>query len=151
MAKRKISAALALMLMTLFMTVSAECATGMISQNGSGDIYITQTGWTAVNGAIYYVHATKSQMYDKHEACRNTFRWRGDKLYYFGNDGRMITRNTRYIKLNSDNSVKYIYTAGTGRRERYNPARKRYQEKHRGKWHDTGNQTNIWWRCDWQL
>lgn len=149
----KIGCTAAAIIMTLFLTVSAQCAetTGMYSQNGNGDIYITQTGWTAVNGAIYYVHATKSQMYDKHEACRNTFRWRGDKLYYFGNDGRMITRNTRYIKLNSDNSVKYIYTAGTGRRERYNPARKRYQEKHRGKWHDTGNQTNIWWRCDWQL
>lgn len=149
----KIGCTAAAIIMTLLLTVSAQCAetTGMYSQNGNGDIYITQTGWTAVNGAIYYVHATKSQMYDRHEACRNTFRWRGDKLYYFGNDGRMITRNTRYIKLNSDNSVKYIYTAGTGRRERYNPARKRYQEKRRGKWHDTGNQTNIWWRCDWQL
>ena len=149
----KIGCTAAAIIMTLLLTVSAQCAetTGMYSQNGNGDIYITQTGWTAVNGAIYYVHATKSQMYDRHEACRNTFRWRGDKLYYFGNNGRMITRNTRYIKLNSDNSVKYIYTAGTGRRERYNPARKRYQEKRRGKWHDTGNQTNIWWRCDWQL
>lgn len=149
----KIGCTAAAIIMTLFLTVSAQCAetTGMYSQNGNGDIYITQTGWTAVNGAIYYVHATKSQMYDRHEACRNTFRWRGDKLYYFGKDGRMITRNTRYIKLNNDNSVKYIYTAGTGRRERYNPARKRYQEKRRGKWHDTGNQTNIWWRCDWQL
>lgn len=149
----KIGCTAAAIIMTLLLTVSAQCAetTGMYSQNGNGDIYITQTGWTAVNGAVYYVHATKSQMYDRHEACRNTFRWRGDKLYYFGNDGRMITRNTRYIKLNSDNSVKYIYTAGTGRRERYNPARKRYQEKRRGKWHDTGNQTNIWWRCDWQL
>lgn len=149
----KIGCTAAAIIMTLLLTVSAQCAetTGMYSQNGNGDIYITQTGWTAVNGAIYYVHATKSQMYDRHEACRNTFRWRGDKLYYFGNDGRMITRNTRYIKLNSDNSVKYIYTAGTGRRERYSPARKRYQEKRRGKWHDTGNQTNIWWRCDWQL
>jgi len=148
----KIGCTAVAIIMTLFLTVSAQCAetTGMYSQNGNGDIYITQTGWTAVNGAIYYVHATKSQMYDRHEACRNTFRWRGDKLYYFGNDGRMITRNTRYIKLNSDNSVKYIYTAGTGRRERYNPARKRYQEKRRGKWHDTGNQTNIWWRCDFQ-
>lgn len=149
----KIGCTAAAIIMTLLLTVSAQCAetTGMYSQNGTGDIYISQTGWTTVNGGIYYVHATKSQIYDRHEACRNTFRWRGDKLYYFGNDGRMITRNTRYIKLNSDNSIKYIYTAGTGRRERYNPARKRYQENHRGKWHDTGNQTNIWWRCDWQL
>ena len=119
MAKRKISAALALMLMTLFMTVSAECATGMISQNGSGDIYITETGWVTVDGGIYYVHATKSQMYDRHEACRNTYRWRGNKLYYFRDNGKMLKKSTKYIKLNRDHSIRYIYTPGTNHNERW--------------------------------
>ena len=140
--------------MTLFLMICAEGAevsTQIYSRNAQGDIYITETGWVTIGSSTYYVHETKSRMYDKNEACRNVYRWKAEKLYYFGDDGRMITKNTHYIKLNKDKSVKYIYTPGTGHRERYNVAHRRYQEKRKGRWKDVGNQTNLWWCSDWQL
>ncbi len=98
-----------------------------------------------------YIHKTKSAMYDKGEPTRNAYRWRGDKLYYYGNSGRQLRHNTKYIKLHRNDSVKYIYTPGTNHNERYNVKHMRYQKrKKNGHWMDVGMQTNIWWMCDMQ-
>lgn len=134
----------------LLCCICAEASTGMRSHDAQGNVYISETGWVQIGSDIYYVHATKSRMYAEGEACRNTYRWRGDKLYYFGKDAKAIRHSTHYIKLDKDRTVKYIYTPGDGNRERYNVAHKRYQIKKHGKWEDTGMQTTIWWMCDWQ-
>ena len=134
----------------LLCCICAEASTGMRSHDAQGNVYISETGWVQIGSDIYYVHATKSRMYAVGEACRNTYRWRGDKLYYFGKDAKAIRHSTHYIKLDKDRTVKYIYTPGDGNRERYNVAHKRYQIRKHGKWEDTGMQTTIWWMCDWQ-
>ena len=134
----------------LFFTICAEASTGMYSRDAQGNVYISETGWVQIGSDTYYVHKTRSRMYAEGEACRNTYRWRGDKLYYFGKDAKAIRHSTRYIKLNKDRTVKYIYTPGSGHRERYNVAHKRYQIRGHGKWKDTGMQTTIWWMCDGQ-
>lgn len=134
----------------LLCCICAEASTGMRSHDAQGNVYISETGWVQIGSDTYYVHKTRSRMYAEGEACRNTYRWRGDKLYYFGKDAKAIRHSTHYIKLDKDRTVKYIYTPGDGNRERYNVAHKRYQIRKHGKWEDTGMQTNIWWMCDWQ-
>ena len=69
-------------------------------------------------------------MYEAHELLTNGYRVRGNKLYYFGADGAMVTKktrrdkSTRYIDFNRDGSVHYIYPAGYGNTdERYNAKR----------------------------
>ena len=134
----------------LLCCICAEASTGMRSHDAQGNVYISETGWVQIGSDTYYVHKTRSRMYAEGEACRNTYRWRGDKLYYFGKDAKAIRHSTHYIKLDKDRTVKYIYTPGDGNRGRYNVAHKRYQIKKHGKWKDTGMQTNIWWMCDWK-
>lgn len=132
--------------------VTAEAKTGMYSRDFEGNVFISETGWVQIGHDTYYVHSTKSRAYQENEACRNTYRWRGNKLYYFGDDAKMITKSTKYIKLNSDHSVKYIYTPGTNHNERWSSRSLLYQKHNKhGKWVTVeGNQTNLWWMCDWQ-
>lgn len=98
-----------------------------------------------------YIHKTKSAMYDRGEPTKDAYRWRNGKLYYFRHDGHMLRHSTKYIKLNRNDSVKYIYFPGTNHNERYNVRLKRYQvRKKNGHWKTVGQQTNIWWMCDMQ-
>ena len=63
----------------------------------------------------------------------------------------MIKKSTKYIKLNKDHSVKCIYTPGTNHNEKWSSKLLRYQRRtKRGEWKEVGNQTNLWWMCDWQ-
>lgn len=145
-----ITAVLMAVYMALFLQIIAEASTGMYSRNSEGNIYISETGWIRIGNDTYYVHMTKSRMYDRYEACRNAYRWRDGKLYYFGDDGKMAKHSTQDMKLSHDHSVRYIYTQGTGHRERYNAKLRRYQIKTRGGWRTVGNETFVWWMCDWQ-
>ena len=137
--------------MALFLQIIAEASTGMYSRTSEGNVYISETGWIRIGSDAYYVHETKSRMYDRYEACRNAYRWRDGKLYYFGDDGKMAKHSTRDMKLAPDHSVRYIYTPGTGHRERYNAKLRRYQIKTSGAWCTVGNETFVWWMCDWQV
>jgi hypothetical protein len=145
-----ITAVLMAVYMALFLQIIAEASTCMYAWNAEGNIYISETGWIRIGNDTYYVHETKSRMYDRYEACRNAYRWRGAKLYYFGNDGKMAKHSTQDMKLSHDHSVRYIYTQGAGHRERYNAKLHRYQIKVSGTWHTVGNETFVWWMCDWQ-
>lgn len=146
-----ITAVLMAVYMALFLQIIAEASTGMYSRTSEGNVYISETGWIRIGSATYYVHKTKSRMYDRYEACRNAYRWWDGKLYYFGDDGKMAKHSTQDMKLSHDHSVRYIYTPGTGRRERYNAKLRRYQIKTSGGWRTVGNETFIWWMCDWQV
>lgn len=98
-----------------------------------------------------YIHKTKSQTYDRGEPTRDAYRWKGDKLYYIGHNGRILQHSIKYIKLNRDDSVRYVYVPGTNHNERYNVKHRRYQKRKRNShWMDVGNQTNVWWMCDFQ-
>jgi hypothetical protein len=97
-----------------------------------------------------YLHKTKSAMYDRGEPTRNAYRWRGGRLYYYGNNGRQLRHSTKYIKV-SKGHVDFIYVPGTNHNERYNVKHRRYQKRKRnGHWADIGQQTNVWWMCDLQ-
>lgn len=145
-----ITAVIMAVYMALFLQIIAEASTGMYSRTAEGNVYISETGWIRIGNDTYYVHETKSRMYDRYEACRNAYRWRDTKLYYFGDDGKMAKHGTQDMKLSHDHSVRYIYTPGTGRRERYNAKLRRYQIKTSGGWRTVGNETFVWWMCDWQ-
>lgn len=111
----------------------------------------TRTGWVTINGDIYYIHKTSGTYYKKGEPCWDEYRWHRNKLYYFGHNGKMLKHSTRYIKLNQDHSVRFIYIPGTNRSDRYSTRLKRYQKRLRnGRWAEYGMQTNIQWMCDWQ-
>lgn len=111
----------------------------------------TKTGWMNLDGDTYYIHKTNGLYYKKGEPCWDEYRWHGNKLYYFQYSGQMLKHSTRNVKLNKDHSVRYIYTPGTDRRDRYNARIRRYQRKSKdGIWTEYGMQTNIPWMCDWQ-
>lgn len=106
-----------------------------------------RTGWVGDK----YIHKTKSAMYDVGEPTKDAYRWHCGKLYYFRHDGHMLRHSTKYIKLNRDDSVRYIYIPGRNHNERYNVRLRRYQvRKKNGHFKQVGMQTNIWWMCDMQ-
>ena len=144
-------AAIAAMICMRLTSICTEAKIGAIYRNNQGKVYISKTGWVRIGGDTYYSHRTRSEKYDRNEVCRNEYRWRGNKLYYFGNDGKRIKKSTKYIKLNRDHSVRYVYTPGTNRKERWSAKYLRYQHRNEeGTWADAGNQTVLWWCCDWQ-
>ena len=100
-----IALAMAAILLLLIVSTAEAKNVGMISRNADGDVFLSETGWVQVGNYTYYSHKTKSRMYQVGEACMNTYRWRGNKLYYFEDDGKMLLSNTKYIKLNKDHSV----------------------------------------------
>ena len=138
------------LLLTVFVfAMLTEASTGMMSEDAEGRIFSSQTGYFVVSGKTYYSHYSKSRMYEAHELLTNGYRVRGNKLYYFGADGAMITKktrrdkSTRYIDFNRDGSVHYIYPAGYGDTdERYNANHQRFQVRKNGHWKDVGQQ--VW-------
>lgn len=146
-----------LLLTVLMFAMVTEASTGLMSEDAEGRIFSSHTGYFVVNGKTYYSHYSKSRMYEAHELLTNGYRVRGNKLYYFGADGAMVTRktsrdrSTRYIDFNRDGSVHYIYPAGRRtKKERYNANHRRYQVKKHGKWRDTGMQVWPVGMIDWQ-
>jgi hypothetical protein len=144
------------LLLTVFVfAMLTEASTGMMSEDAEGRIFSSHTGYFVVNGKTYYSHYSKSRMYEAHELLTNGYRVRGNKLYYFGADGAMITKktrrdkSTRYIDFNRDGSVHYISGYGDTD-ERYNAKRQRFQVYKNGHWQDVGQQVWPWGLIDWQ-
>ena len=99
----------------------------------NGGIF-TNTGLQRYHGHFYFIK-------ENGEVSRDSFRVYENKVYYFGKDGRLQTRDSHYIDIRSkDHSVRYIYTPGTKKRQRYNTALKRYQVKHGRHWISVGMQ-----------
>lgn len=144
--KKRIRALIATIFLLVICFGFATCV-----EAGTRMVWIgSRTGWVKINGGIYYIHETRGYTYNRGEPCQNDYRWKGNKLYYFGRDGQMIKHSTMLIKLKRDHSVKYIYTPGD-KNKRYNATCKRYERKGKsGKWYECGMQTDIYWMCDWQ-
>lgn len=146
------------LLLTVFVfAMVTEASTGLMTEDAEGRIFSSQTGYFTVHGKTYYSHYSKSRMYEAHELLTNGYRVRGNKLYYFGADGAIVTKktrrdkSTRYIDFNRDGSVHYIYPAGYGDTdERYNAKRQRFQVYKNGHWQDVGQQVWPVGMIDWQ-
>lgn len=119
---------------------------------------MTAEAYTGIRGETYhlgwidnmYLHKTKSAMYDIGEPTRDAYRWRGNKLYYFTHNGKILRHSTKYIKVKGG-EVEFIYTPGTNHNERYNVRYMQYQKRKKdGHWMLVGMKTNIWWMCDMQ-
>lgn len=136
--------------MVFIMACTVHAKMGIIYRNSEGDVFCTQTGWVKAGKDLYYVHKTNGMAYKRGEACRNDYRWKGNKLYYFGDDGRALRRSVGCVKLRKDGSVRYILVPGIGWRQRYNVRHRSYQVFTGGAWHDVGMRTNVPWMCDWQ-
>lgn len=146
-----------LLLTVLMFAMVTEASTGLMAKDAEGRIFSSQTGYFTVSGKTYYSHYSKSRMYEAHELLANGYRVRGNKLYYFGADGAMVTKktrrdkSTRYIDFNRDGSVHYIYPAGYGDTdERYNANHQRFQVRKNGHWQDVGQQVWPVGMIDWQ-
>ena len=136
--------------------VEAAPRNGRVTDN-AGNTYVykhgkLQTGWFTYHGKRYYGHKTKSRLYPKGAICKNAYRVKNGKMYYFGDDGAKQTRSSRYITLNKHStSVHYIHAPGMIRRYRYNANHRRYQYLNdKGKWKDTGMQCWPYGMIDWQ-
>lgn len=158
--KRRISIALggflAFMIGILILCMITEAKTGGMYVTSEGRYFSEEAGYFQIRGKTYYAYHSKSQMYEKGELATNVYRVRGDKLYYFGPDGAMVThktsrnRMTRYMDFNKDGSIACIYPAGRGEPyERYNANRHCFQEYKDGEWQDTGMQCWPYGLIDW--
>lgn len=160
--KKIMAAVLCVMMVAAFFATSVS-AKNTVPRNGmytdaQGNTYIykhgkMRLGWVTYKGHRYYCHYSKSRMYPKGAIAKNTYRVKNNKLYYFDDKGRKITKDTRYIGLNRHStSVHYIYAPGMGgRRYRYNANHKRYQYlTDSGKWKDTGKRCYPYGMIDWQ-
>lgn len=88
-----------------------------------------KVGLYRVGEDLYYGHKTSTAQYKRGMVTADAFRIIDGRLYYFCTDGKMLRKDTGYIKLRPDHSVLYIYTPGTGRTERYNALERRYEIK----------------------
>jgi hypothetical protein len=158
--KRKVSFALAaflaFMVAILILCMITEAKTGGMYVTSEGRYFSEEAGYFQIEGRTYYAYHSKSAMYEKGELATNVYRVRGDKLYYFGPDGAMVTqktsrnRMTRYMDFNADGSIACIYPAGRGEPyERYNANRHRYQTWNGNEWTDTGMQCWPYGLIDW--
>ncbi len=112
-------------------------------QDSQGNEYIykhgkLKTGWFTYHGKRYYGYKTSTKSHPRGSLCKNAYRVKNNKLYYFGPTGAKQTRDSRYITLNRHStSVHYIYAPGMIRRWRYNANHKREQYlTDSGKWVD---------------
>lgn len=147
---RTVCRAIIIAVMVCAMASTAYAGTGMVYRNSEGDVFCTQTGWVRAGDDLYYVHKTEGTAYKKGEACRNDFRWKGNKLYFFGSNGKALKKSVGCVRLGKDGSVALVVVPGTKGHRRYNVSEKRYQEYVNGTWWDVGMQTDIPWMCDWQ-
>jgi hypothetical protein len=158
--KRRISIALggflAFMIAVLILCMITEAKTGGMYVTSEGRYFSEEAGYFQIRGKTYYAYHSRSAMYEKGELATNVYRVRGDKLYYFGPDGAMVTqktsrnRMTRYMDFNADGSIACIYPAGRDEVwERYNANRHCYQEFIDGEWQDVGMQCWPYGLIDW--
>lgn len=130
-------------------SVEAKGMTGVI-RDGSGNLYIVKngkirTGLVHCRGRIYYAHKTRSRKYPTASLVKNEYKVIRGSWYYFGSDGSAQRRDSHYIDVRSrDCTVRYIYTPGTGRRQRFNTSSWRYERKINGRWRATGNQCDMY-------
>ena len=124
-----------------------------------GNLYIEKDckqmrGWFKIGNKTYYGHKTKSYSYPRGSLCTRAYRVKNGKMYYFDENGVMVTKNTPKmpnVTFNKNGSVHYIYSNGMIRRYRYNANRKRYQYLNDdGKWIDIGMQCYPYGMIDWQ-
>lgn len=136
--KKSMAVTLMAIIIVGIFTIMAICADAKMHVSGD-NIYITHGGkpaygWTWQSGNRYYCHKTDSGMYPKGSAFRGGLKLIGQKIYCFDSKGRQVRRDTRYVKLHTDKSVKYLYIPGTAHKRRYNTRLFRYQYKRNGKW-----------------
>ena len=146
--KIKLKKATALVLMAIILVsllaivtlvcVEAKGYTGMKTTK-YGDTYIVKDGkvkhgWEWYKGHRYYCHETSSEQYPAGTVFKGGMKLINGKVYCFDSRGRQVRKNTHYIKLNGDKSVKYVYMPGTGHKRRYNTKEMRYQVKIHGHW-----------------
>lgn len=133
-----------------------KCHTILVGTDCMGHTFIEQDGkqmrgYFKIGSKTYYGHKTKSYAYPKGSICKNEYRVRNGKLYYFDDNGVMVRKNTRKLpmtKFNKNGSVHYIYM----KNYRYNANHKRYQYRNKdGKWVDVGMQCYPQGIIDWQM
>ena len=127
---------------------------GIFYDSATGDSYIykhgrKQYGWAHYKGNWYYAHKKAGNGFSKGSICKDTYRVRGHRMYFFGRDGKRLKKDTGYIVLNKcSKSVHYIKIPGDPNM-RFNANHRRYQRRNKGKWEDVGMQVWPYGLIDW--
>ena len=109
------------------------------------------TGLIRYRGNIYYGHREGTPAHPVGSLALDCFKMVDGDWYYFGKDGKAQKHDSRYIDIRSRNrTVRYIYTPGTNRKQRYSTREERYQVKKHGKWMTVGMQVYPYGQMDWQ-
>lgn len=140
--KKRIAFVLVLIIVVGAFTIATLCveAKGYTGMKNAGDsTYIVksgsvQRGWTWYKGRHYYCHETDSEMHPVGSVFKGGLKLINQKVYCFDSRGRQVRKDTHYVKLNTDKSVKHLYIPGTNHRQRYSTKYFRYQFKRHGRW-----------------
>ena len=121
-----------------------------------GDMYIymygkRQYGWVEYRYNMYYAYKTSRYGVPKGSLAVDVYRKHKGKIYYFGIDGKMLTHDTKYIKLDKKRfNVRYIYTPGDPTR-RYSVNDSHFQKYINKKWVNVGKRCFPHWMIDNQM
>ena len=121
----------------------------------NGDMYIykygkKQYGWVEYRRNMYYAYETSRYGVPKGSLATSVYREHNGRIYFFCIDGKMLTHDTNYIKLEKGKfSVRYIYTPGDPTM-RYSVKCRRYQRYIKGKWTNVGKNCYPHWMIDKQ-
>ena len=123
-------------------------------KNGNMYIYMygkRQYGWVEYRYNMYYAYKTSRYGVPKGSLAVDVYRKHKGKIYYFGIDGKMLTHDTKYIKLDKKRfNVRYIYTPGDPTR-RYSVNDSHFQKYINKKWVNIGKRCFPHWMIDNQM
>lgn len=103
-------------------------------------------------GDWYYRYQSTSALHKRGELAKDCIKVINSKFYYFKHNGKMQRKDSHYLDIrHRDGSIRYIYTPGTHKTQRYSTRLRLRQIKRKGKWRtEEGMRYYPYGQIDWQ-
>ena len=103
-------------------------------------------------GSWYYRYQSTSALHKRGELAKDCIKVINGKFYYFKHNGKMQRKDSHYLDIrHRDGSIRYIYTPGTHKTQRYSTRLHLRQIKRKGKWRtEEGMRYYPYGQIDWQ-
>ena len=103
-------------------------------------------------GDWYYRYQSTSALHKRGELAKDCIKVINGKFYYFKHNGKMQRKDSHYLDIrHRDGSIRYIYTPGTHKTQRYSTRLRLRQIKRKGKWRtEEGMRYYPYGQIDWQ-
>ena len=103
-------------------------------------------------GDWYYRYQSTSVLHKRGELAKDCIKVINGKFYYFKHNGKMQRKDSYYLDIrHRDGSIRYIYTPGTHKTQRYSTRLHLRQIKRKGKWRtEEGMRYYLYGQIDWQ-